>query len=202
MPHGRISVPVYSALGSILDPTGPGVTFNQIDDVVVPVQDLSRVMQRSQVQHLVYYKNQALTADSGAALQWADISDWTEVAGDNIPITTDAELPPADGSVDRLLISIALYISANVAEWDSSVVGRVPALASSQRAYAWSALKANRIGGNIIPTGPNLLPFVLAPGEATVELLTDITFSAGVTLDWVLEMMVAPQGVMASYPGI
>ena len=199
---GRISVPAYAALGRVLDPTGPGVTFSEIDDVVIPTQDLSRVLQRSQVRHFVYHLNQDLTGDVTTSVQWGDASDWTEISADNIVLTLDSELPAADGSQDRLLTGIGLFVSDNPAEWVSSLVRRVPALATAQVTYAWSALSAARLAGNAVPAVPNLLPIVIAPGEATIELDTDITFVAGVTLDWIIEMMVAPQGVMASYPGV
>jgi len=202
MPHGRISVPVYAALGKILDPSGPGVSFNEMDDVVIPVQDLSRIMQRSQVQHLVYHLNQDLIADATTEVQWADLSDWTAVAANNIPVGSDADLPAADGTKDRLLIGVSLFISDNISEWDSSVVRRVPATVSAQVAFAVEFLKATRNAGNCIPSVPNLLPIVLAPGEAGAELSTDITFAAGVTLDWIIEILAAPEGVMAAYPGV
>lgn len=202
MPHGRISVPVYQALGKILDPSGPGITFTSIDDVVVPVQDLTRVMQRSQVKHYVFSFTQALTGDFTNSLQWDDISDWTEVTADDIDVTTDADMPKSDGTEDRIIINVAADLGGTKAEWNSSVLRRVPPTSTAQVMYVWSGVSANRLAGNIVPTAPWTLPVVLGTGERTVELDSDITYSSGVTVYWNIEMMVAPQGVMASYPGI
>ena len=178
------------------------MSFSKIDDVVIPVQDLSRVLQRSQVRHFVYHFDQVLVGDNTASLQWDDISDWTNVSADNIPITTDADLPATDGDADRLLTMVAAFLTGTIGEWNSSVVRRVPALAAPEVSWCWSAVSANLLGGNIVPSSPWILPLVIAPGEGTIELDTDITFAVGLTVHWIFEMMVAPQGVMASYPGV
>ncbi|MEE8551626.1 MAG: hypothetical protein V3T08_10275 [Gemmatimonadota bacterium] len=202
MSEQPISVPAYTALSVILDPSGPGIRLATIESTVIPVQDLSRILQGSQARHFVYFKEQALVADSTVSLQWNDASDWDEIAANNIPITLDPDLPASDGSVNRLLVSVGLALSVTVAEWNSSVLRRTAAIPTALNTHAWSAVKANLLGGNVVPNAPNLLPVALAPGEVSVELDTDITFTVGVTLKWVIEMIVAPRGVMAVYPGV
>lgn len=202
MPLAPISIPAYTALSRILDPSGPGIAFREIDTTVIAVQDLSRVLQRSQTKHLVYFKEQALAADSAVSLQWDDLSDWDEVAQDGIAIGSDAELPVSTGETDRILVAIGLQLSVTPVEWDSSVLRRQASIPTALTTVSWSAVKANLISTNVIPSAPNLLPVVLSPGEVSVELVTDITFTLGVTLKWVIEMIIAPQGVMAVYPGV
>lgn len=196
-----IPVPAYLQLGNILDPSGGGLNFTQIDEVVIPVQDLSRVLQRQQSQIYVYHLNQTLVADSSVEIQWGDLSDWTAVSANNIAVTSDAGLPASDGSQDRIITSMGLFISNNIAEWNTTVARRVPTTASAQVNFMRGWASGERIDGNCIPRSPNLLPASLSPGEATIGLSTDITFAAGVTLDYIIEIVVAPRGVLAVSAG-
>jgi len=188
----------YLALARILDLPGTE-GLEGMQDEVIPVQDLSRILQQAQVKHTVFQKSDQPDPGVILALQWNDVSDWDEVRINGIVVGTDDDLPLL--SDDRFIVMCGLGISDTRADYTSAQINRqLPAdITQTMQLMAWGAIVSSHEGP--VPVAPFTLPQRLVPSEVQVRLVEIVGATPLATFNWTIQMISAEPGVLAAFPG-
>lgn len=196
----KLPARVYSQYARLLKLPGSDSGFHTLQDELVPVQDMSRVMQADLVQRTLYTTTQAPAASTVTDIQWAEASDWTEVQVNGILSVDDAALPQVTD--DRIITMAGLRISGTAASYNSSQALRTMPTASGadQLTIAeWGAIVTGHDGPTM--AGLFMFPQFLTPGEDTVRLDQEVSADLAV-FHFMFQMVSAEPGVLARYPGL
>lgn len=194
----KIPTKVWSKFSTILRLPGSEGLAN-IQSEVVPVQDLSRIMQADRVDRMAYSFTNTPAASATTTLQWNDVSDWDQVRKNGIIVGADNELPALTD--DRIIISMGLEIGGVDADYTSCEAVRVTPFTTIRfvQLAAWAAIVASHNAPTLTP--PLQLPQYLLPGETDMRLVQIVT-GIGADFNFVVQMVAAEPGVMAAYGGI
>lgn len=194
----KLPTRIWSNFSTILGLAGT-TSLDGMQTEVVPVQDLTRVMQSDRVQTVAYSFQNTPAATSTFTRDWNDASDWTEVRVNGIITTNDADLPPLDW--DRWVIAVGLAIGGTQAHYTSSEQFRlVPFTLNNEVELAsYGDLVAGHT--NAPALAPNLLPQKLLPQELTVRLTAVVSGNAAAFRE-TIQLVAAEPGVLAAYIGL
>jgi len=187
----------WAPFATVLDlPGTEGLTG--IHTEVSPTQDLTRILQSSQVDRIFYEVTFSPAVDALTSMQWADVSDWTEVQINGIRQTLDDRMPPATNQ--QILINAGLQVGGTVAEYTSAEAFRsTPTAGGGQLLVAeWGAITTGH--SCITPVAGGLLPQMLLPNELTIFLRQEVS-GANADFTFMFQLLSAPPGVMAVYLG-
>jgi len=171
-----------------------------IQQEVVPVQDLSRLIQYSQAKSTQFTKRLAPAVTTLQTFQWDDVSDWDAVVINGITASTDEECPQKRDV--RILTNAFLEVSGTQSEYTSSEVVRIDDTGSNYMAIAaFGALIANHTSAPL--TAPSLFPQTLGYGgkENTIGIKSVVS-GANTSLRWTFCMISGPPGIFHPHPGV
>ena len=187
----------YGALGTILElPGTEGLGLMMRD--IVPVQDLSRVLMAAKVKRIAYELTETVAGTGNASPVWGDASTWTNVSVNGISTVRDEDL--AQPNEERFITSVSLQIGGTVAHYTSLEVTRlVPSLGNAQiRVAEFGDLATSH--ATATPVGTAILPVALQVGETTLRLNQVVSGIESIQT-FVIQLIAAPQGLLAIMPG-
>jgi len=163
---------------------------------VSPTQDLTRILQSSQVDSVEYVVSLAPATDTLTTLQWRDVSDWTEIFINGIRQTLDDQQPPLTNQ--RILLNAGLELTGTVASYVSAETFRGGLGSANHLIAEFGALSATH--AMIRPEGGPVAPQLLELGEANVFCRQNVSADLAVFVFW-FQMLSAEPGVMAAFLG-
>jgi len=188
----------YGQLATILELPGT-VGLTGMQEEIVPVQDLSRVLQAAKVKRTQFIRANSHAVTDDTAISWNDASTFTSVHVNGVLTTLDSDLPALTDQ--KIIIFAGLAVTGTQADYTSAQLLRILGDAGATQALIveWGDVGA----GNVVPTrlAPWSMPIVLSPDETAASLRVAVSGVAAVTRLSV-QMVSAPVGVMASFPGV
>lgn len=200
MSHGGpfgIPTRTYSALARILRLAGTdGLAGMQPE--IVPVQDLSRMLQAERVKEVMYLSGSTVVSTQYRAVDWNDASEWSTVSVNGVITTADDDLPqPTD---DRIVVTVGLAIGGTQSNYTSASMTRILAIGGggeSELAAFGSVVTSHTCAHMVAPT---VLPQRISTGELQCHFIEVV--SGAVPITWMVQMLSAEPGVMAALPGV
>lgn len=188
----------FTALARILRLPGTD-TVEGLQDEVVPVYDLNRVLQDQRVSSYFYQFGNTPAATAALTLSWNDLSDWTTVRRNGILVADDAGLPALTD--ERVIVAIGLQLSGTQADYtDGAAVYRFMPSGHTAAMREFGTIKTTTHRGPAVEA-PDLLPQWLVPTEVDVNLIQIVSGIAAV-FNWSVQMISAEPGVMSKFSGI
>jgi len=188
----------WTRLATILGLPG-SESFSGIQEEVVPVQDLTRVLQADRVKQTSYSLDVSPAANFASDLQWNDLSDWTAVQVNGVVASADADLPQ-DGD-ERIVIALSLQVSGTIGEYTSAEVKRFVPTGTGPLGLLMTFGAVVATHSNASPAAPLLLPQWLVPQEFSVRF-TGIVTGANADFAFNVQMISAEKGVLSPYVGV
>lgn len=190
----------YVRLGDIMGWGNRGL--RGVEETIIPVQDLSKVLLDSRVKRTLYTSSAKATINGNTdfVLEWGDASDWAEVQINGVVSSADIQMPQP--GTDRIITAMSLSVSgATPAEYTSCEIARSAptTVAVSLNCVRFGAPTAGHRTASI--DAPYLLPQALNLNELQIIMRLVGTGVDG-TATLAVSMLSAERGVMNLYPGV